>query len=56
MVLSPMLLGSEPVTAEFGVYKGITVLREEEAEGSAFMNTLDAEATRQGSDRNGLAI
>jgi len=40
MVLSPMLLGSEPVTAEAGVYKGTTVLREEEAEGWAFMDAL----------------
>jgi hypothetical protein len=40
LVLSPMLLGSEPVTAEFGIYKGISVLREEEAQGSAFMNAL----------------
>jgi hypothetical protein len=35
-----MLLGSEPVTAEAGVYAGTTVLREEEAEGWAFMNAL----------------
>jgi hypothetical protein len=41
MVLSPMLLGSEPVTAEQGVYKGTTVLREEEAKGWAFMGALD---------------
>lgn len=40
MVLSPMLLGSEPVTADAGVYKGTTVLREEEAEGWAFMGEL----------------
>ena len=40
MVLSPMLLGSEPVLAESGIYKGITVLREEEAAGWAFMNAL----------------
>ncbi len=40
MVLSPMLLGSEPVTAESGIYKGISVLREEEAEGWAFMDAL----------------
>lgn len=40
MVLSPMLLGSEPVTAEDGVYKGTSVLREEEAEGWAFMGGL----------------
>jgi hypothetical protein len=43
MVLSPMLLGSEPVLAESGVYKGTTVLREEEAAGWAFMNTLGPE-------------
>lgn len=42
MVLSPMLLGSEPVTAEDGIYKGLTVLREEEAEGWAFMEGLSA--------------
>jgi hypothetical protein len=40
MVLSPMLLGSEPVLAESGVYKGTAVLREEEAEGWTFMNAL----------------
>jgi len=43
MVLSPMLLGSEPVTAEAGIYKGTTVLREEEAEGWAFMAALTPE-------------
>jgi hypothetical protein len=43
VVLSPMLLGSEPVTAEAGVYAGVTVLREEEAEGWAFMNGLSPE-------------
>ncbi|MGB7078735.1 MAG: DUF3500 domain-containing protein, partial [Xanthobacteraceae bacterium] len=43
MVLSPMLLGSEPVTAESGKYKGTTVLREEEAQGFAVMRALTAE-------------
>lgn len=43
MVLSPMLLGSEPVTAESGKYKGTTVLREEEAQGFAVMRALAAE-------------
>jgi hypothetical protein len=43
MVLSPMLLGSEPVTAEAGIYAGTTVLREEEAEGWAFMDALTPE-------------
>ena len=41
IVLSPMLLGSEPVLAESGIYKGVTVLREEEAMGWAFMEALD---------------
>jgi hypothetical protein len=41
IVLSPMLLGSEPVLAEAGIYKGVTVLREEEAQGWAFMEALD---------------
>ncbi len=40
LVLTPMLLGSEPVLAESGKYKGVTVLREEEAAGFAFMGTL----------------
>ena len=40
VVLTPTLLGSEPVLAESGVYKGTTVLREEEAKGWAFMDTL----------------
>ncbi len=43
MVLSPMLLGSEPVTAESGKYQGTTVLREEEAQGFALMGALTAE-------------
>jgi Protein of unknown function (DUF3500) len=43
MVLTPMLLGSEPVLAESGMYAGTTVLREEEAEGWAFMNALTSE-------------
>lgn len=42
MVLSPVLLGSEPVLAEAGKYKGLTVLREEEARGLAFMGALTA--------------
>jgi hypothetical protein len=40
VVLTPMLLGSEPVLAESGKYQGTTVLREEEAQGYAFMNAL----------------
>ncbi len=40
VVLSPMLLGSEPVLAETGKYQGTTVLREEEALGWEFMSAL----------------
>ena len=43
VVLTPMLLGSEPVLAESGKYKGTTVLREEEAQGFAFMSGLTTE-------------
>jgi hypothetical protein len=43
MVLTPMLLGSEPVTAESGKYKGASVLREEEAQGYALMGALTPE-------------
>jgi Protein of unknown function (DUF3500) len=43
VVLTPMLLGSEPVLAESGKYKGITVLREEEAQGFALMSGLTTE-------------
>ncbi len=43
LILSPMLLGSEPVLAESGKYKGTTVLREEEARGWTFMNSLTSE-------------
>ena len=43
VVLSPMLLGAEPVLAETGKYRGITVLREEEARGWEFMNALTPE-------------
>ena len=47
MVLSPMLLGSEPVTAESGKYQGTTVLREEEAGGYALMLALTPEQRAQ---------
>ena len=47
LVLTPMLLGSEPVTAESGIYKGTTVLREEEAEGWALMGALAPEQRKR---------
>jgi hypothetical protein len=47
IVLSPILLGSEPVTAEAGIYEGMTVLREEEAEGWTLMQTLTPEQRKK---------
>jgi len=46
VVLTPMLLGSEPVLAETGKYKGTTVLREEEAQGFSFMDALTPDQRR----------
>lgn len=40
VVLSPILLGSEPIKADAGKYAGLTVLREEEARGWQFMGVL----------------
>jgi hypothetical protein len=40
IVLTPMLLGSEPTLAGSGKYAGLTVLREEEARGWSFMQAL----------------
>jgi hypothetical protein len=40
VVLTPMLLGSEPILAEAGKYAGLTVLRDEEARGWNFMQVL----------------
>jgi hypothetical protein len=43
IVLSPFLLGSEPILAEAGKYAGLAVLRQEEARGWNFMQALNAE-------------
>ena len=42
VVMTPAFMGSEPVTAEEGQYKGAAVLQEEQAMGEAFMSSLDA--------------
>lgn len=47
VVLSPILLGAEPVKAEAGKYAGLTVLREEEARGWKFMQALTSEQRKQ---------
>lgn len=42
IVMTPAFMGSEPVVAEEGRYKGTRVLQEEQAMGEAFMASLDA--------------
>ena len=42
VVMTPSFMGSEPVVAEEGPYKGARVLQEEQALGEAFMASLDA--------------
>lgn len=43
LVLSPILLGSEPIKADGGKYAGLTVLRDEEARGWQFMAALTSD-------------
>ncbi len=47
IVLSPILLGSEPIKADAGKYAGLSVLREEEARGWQFMAALACEQRGQ---------
>jgi predicted nuclease of restriction endonuclease-like (RecB) superfamily len=46
VVMTPTFMGSEPVTATAGKYKGAAVLQREQNKGLALINTLD-EAQRQ---------
>jgi hypothetical protein len=41
VVMTPLFVGSEPVTATAGKYKGTTILQEEQAAGLAMINALD---------------
>jgi hypothetical protein len=41
VVMSPVFMGSEPIRAETGKYKGTVVLQEEQDKGLAFMKALD---------------
>jgi len=41
VVMTPFFAGSEPVTAESGKYKGVSVLQEEQRAGLAMINALD---------------
>jgi hypothetical protein len=43
IVLTPNFMGSEPVEAKFGKYKGVRVFAEEEASGYALMSGFSAE-------------
>jgi len=42
VVMSPVFLGSEPITAPTGKYQGTTILQEEQNAGLALIRTLDA--------------
>jgi hypothetical protein len=41
VVMTPTFLGSEPVIAHSGKYKGVTVLQDEQSKGLAMINALD---------------
>ncbi|MBL9201996.1 MAG: DUF3500 domain-containing protein [Opitutaceae bacterium] len=41
VVMSPTFVGSEPVTAHAGKFKGVTILQEEQAAGLAMLRALD---------------
>ncbi len=43
VVMSPVFIGSEPVVAESGKYKGTVVMQEEQDQGLAFMQSLSKE-------------
>jgi hypothetical protein len=45
--VTPMFMGSEPVVAETGIYKGVSVLQPEQNAGLAFVNTLRADQREQ---------
>ena len=42
VVITPLFMGSEPVVAETGIYKGTSVLQTEQDEGLKFINALSA--------------
>ena len=47
VVMSPVFIGSEPVIAETGKYKGISILQSEQNQGLAFMQSLNTEQAQQ---------
>jgi hypothetical protein len=49
LVITPVFMGSEPVVAETGIYRGTSILQTEQNEGLTFINALTA-------DQRGKAI
>lgn len=47
VVMSPVFLGSEPVRAESGKYKGIVIMQAEQNKGLAFLRSLPAEQQKE---------
>jgi Protein of unknown function (DUF3500) len=47
VVMTPTFMGSEPVTATSGTYKGTTVLQDEQSKGLALINALDDAQRKQ---------
>jgi hypothetical protein len=47
VVMTPLFVGSEPVTAAAGRFKGTTILQEEQAAGLAMINALDEPQRKQ---------
>ena len=46
VVMTPSFVGSEPVIADAGKYKGTAILQDEQSKGLAFINGLDDAAAR----------
>ena len=44
--MTPLFVGSEPVTARTGKYTGVSILQDEQARGLAFVNALDRAEAR----------
>ena len=47
VVMTPVFVGSEPVVAESGKYKGTAIMQEEQDKALAFVNTLSAEQQKK---------
>jgi arylsulfatase A-like enzyme len=47
VVMSPLFIGSEPVRADSGKFKGTVIMQEEERKGLEFMNSLDEDQKKK---------